>query len=556
MLLPLLLLLCCSSAESKAKVVVIGTGFAGYGAAKALCSQGCSVTLISDAADPLSKEVPYLTKSGKRFEAGFKGFWKDYPNIEQTVSEYLGLDKNDVWSTCTNSSFYSPFGLEATAPVFGDSGFGALPSPLGQVLASNTLFVRLPLADRATMVGLLVAMLDYNKDEKTFIKYDKMTAAELFVKFKLSKRLVDDFITPTLLVGLFKKPVDLSAAVVMELLYYYALAHTNSFDVKWMRKETIQEAILSPLAAKLCKDHQLAIVSRSRVSGLSLSSDGRRIVSVAVTASSGEKSRIDDFDACVLAVGAKGLRGILEGSPQLASISPQLRSASTLGSIDCISTRIWLDRKVATRTPANVFANFPQLNGAGGTFFMLDQLQGSGDLWRDHRPAAASSADVTDTTPKGSVLACDFYNSGGLMALPDDGLQRLLMDELLPAAVPEFRSARVLDFYAQRYPGAVSWFSPGSYPLRPTTRVDGVSNLAMAGDWVNMGDNEHGAKGLCQERAFVSGIVAANSLLARGLNGYAASRDLVKVLPIREDEAQVRFGRLVARGLGAFGFEL
>jgi hypothetical protein len=36
---------------------------------------------------------------------------------------------------------------------------------------------------------------------------------------------VDDFIRPTLLVGLFKPPEELSAAVAMELLYYYALAH-------------------------------------------------------------------------------------------------------------------------------------------------------------------------------------------------------------------------------------------------------------------------------------------------------------------------------------------
>ena len=62
-----------------------------------------------------------------------------------------------------------------------------------------------------------------------------MTAHELFVRFGLSKRLVDDFIRPTLLVGLFKPPEELSAAVTMELLYYYALAHQTSFDVRWIK---------------------------------------------------------------------------------------------------------------------------------------------------------------------------------------------------------------------------------------------------------------------------------------------------------------------------------
>jgi hypothetical protein len=34
-----------------------------------------------------------------------------------------------------------------------------------------------------------------------------------------------------------------------------------------------------------------------------------------------------------------------------------------------------------------------------------------------------------------------------------------------------------------------------------------------------MGAREHGAKGLCQERAYVSGIEAANALARNGLLG-------------------------------------
>ena len=39
-----------------------------------------------------------------------------------------------------------------------------------------------------------------------------------------------------------------------------------------------------------------------------------------------------------------------------------------------------------------------------------------------------------------------------------------------------------------------------------------VPNLVCAGDWVRMGEYKHGAKGLCQERAYVSGLEAANAL--------------------------------------------
>ncbi len=157
-----------------------------------------------------SKKVCYLNQ----VEAGTRGFWKDYPNINKMCAE-LGLAENDVFTSFTNSSFYSPDGLEATAPVFSEgvfpqnnlpllgmlSGqkFPQLPSPLGQVLATFPLFERIPLADRASMVGLLVATIDcLGNDESVQRKYDRMTAHDLFIRFGLSERLVEDFIKPTL----------------------------------------------------------------------------------------------------------------------------------------------------------------------------------------------------------------------------------------------------------------------------------------------------------------------------------------------------------------------
>ena len=115
----------------------------------------------------------------------------------------------------------------------------------------------------------------------------------------------------------------------------------------------------------------------------------------------------------------------------------------------------------------------------------------------------------------------------------------------------------------KRYPNAVSWFSPGSYNSRPRTIVEGIDNLYVAGDWVVIqnkdGNNnkagtsdsaespefvkiEHGAKGLCQERAYVSGLVAANQLLKQLSSDTKLSFKPVKlanIMPIREDEVQV-----------------
>ena len=76
----------------------------------------------------------------------------------------------------------------------------------------------------------------YSHNIEHFVK--SLCFHDRFIRFGLSKRLVEDFVTPTLLVGLFKPPEELSALVVMELLYYYALAHQDSFDVRWIRKGT------------------------------------------------------------------------------------------------------------------------------------------------------------------------------------------------------------------------------------------------------------------------------------------------------------------------------
>ena len=120
-----------------------------------------------------------------------------------------------------------------------------------------------------------------------------------------------------------------------------------------------------------------------------------------------------------------------------------------------------------------------------------------------------------------------------------------LRQELLPAAVPQFRSAQVVDSHVMRYPSAVSWFSPGSYELRPTLAT-AVPNLVCAGDWVRMGTREHGAKGLCQERALVSGLEAANLLARRGLLGGRREHE---VIPVRADELQVELGRTANKAL-------
>ena len=513
------------STAGPSHVVVIGAGWGGWGAAKALCQAGVRVTLVDGLADPTGS-TPLTTTSGKPFEAGTRGFWRDYPNINALTDE-LGL--SNVFTDFTSSAFWSPQGLEATAPVFG-AGL-QLPSPLGQAFATISNFKRLPVADRLSIAGLLVAMLDLNRSAAVFERYDALDALSLFRQLQISERMIDEFLRPILLVGLFKPPEELSAAVTMELLYYYALAHQDSFDVRWIRSRSIGEQLLAPLSQRLGREHQLQVLGGTLAARLNVSAGNGAIESVQTRSlATGETGLIDGVDAVVLAVGARGLGSLMAASPECAALAPELLRAGELGAIDVVSVRLWLDRTVAVADPANVFSRFEALRGAGGTFFMLDQLQGETlqELWGD-QPV------------QGSVIASDFYNASAIAELSDQAIVDCLMQELLPLAQPSFREAQVVDQEVRRYPGSVSLFSPGSFQQRPPLETS-MATVVCAGDWVRMGEREHGAKGLCQERAYVCGLEAANSLLRRGvLRGMGSGEH--RVIPIRPDEPQVVLGR-------------
>ena len=240
---------------------------------------------------------------------------------------------------------------------------------------------------------------------------------------------------------------------------------------------------------------------------------------------------IDDVDAVVLAVGAKGLNALMTHSPSCAEAVPELVTAGTLGAIDVVSVRLWLDRYVAVADPANVFSRFTSLRGSGATFFMLDQLQkeDEAELWGGR-------------SPQGSVVASDFYNATAIAALSDQEIVDTLLHELLPQAAQGFRLAQVLECEVRRYPGSVSLFSPGSFSQRPPLQTS-LQSLVCAGDWVRMGEREHGAKGLCQERAYVCGLEAANALLRSGVViGRIPPNTRAPGAPIRPEEPQVLVG--------------
>ena len=249
-----------------------------------------------------------------------------------------------------------------------------------------------------------------------------MSAHELFRSLGVSKRLVDDFLKPTLLVGLFKPPEELSAAVTMELLYFYALAHQTSFDVRWLKRGTVQTTLLKPFADDL-EARGVVFRPKTFVTELTLDAASDKVDGVALRDAATGATETLEADAVVLALGAGGTKRVIGASPAVAARAPDLAAAASLNAIDVVAVRIWFDETVATDTPVGVFSKFDELRGAGGTFFMLDQLQEDclDELW--------GGEEV-----QGSVLSCDFYNAGAVATLSDDAIVALLAEKLLPSA--------------------------------------------------------------------------------------------------------------------------
>ena len=87
--------------------------------------------------------------------------------------------------------------------------------------------------------------------------------------------------------------------------------------------------------------------------------------------STGETTTFET-DALVFAVGVTGMQKIVQANPALGT-RPEFRRMMNLRGIDVVSTRLWLDKRVATQFPANVLAGFD--DNMGSTYFNLNELQ-------------------------------------------------------------------------------------------------------------------------------------------------------------------------------------
>lgn len=117
------------------------------------------------------------------------------------------------------------------------------------------------------------------------------------------------------------------------------------------------------------------------------------------------------------------------------------------------------------------------------------------------------------------------------------------MKEYLTRCDARFEGSKVIDNSVLRFKGAVTLFGPGSHQHMPSTTTS-FQNVFMSGDWLQQGPGAHGARGLSQEKALVTGLLAANAAASRlGLSSQ------VEVVPVEENEAHIAAGKSAAQAL-------
>ena len=219
------------------------------------------------------------------------------------------------------------------------------------------------------MFNMLLPVVDFASDPATYKKYDQMTARELFNRTGISENLYREFLKPLLLVGLFAPPEEISAASMLETMYFYALAHQNDFDICWC-KGSVAELIFNPLVQKI-KDSGGAVIGNQAVVDIRTDASGTVQSLVAKDVKTGAET-LYEADAVILAISIKGMKRLMSTCSALAERS-EFQRIMNLKGIDVMATRLWLDKSIETRFPSNVLARFEE--DVGGTYFNLSQLQ-------------------------------------------------------------------------------------------------------------------------------------------------------------------------------------
>jgi uncharacterized protein with NAD-binding domain and iron-sulfur cluster len=507
--------------KKKKRAVVIGAGWGGLSAAYSLSSSDPSyeVTVV-DAAPRVGGLVRdgFTSMTGERkAEAGQHGFWDQYSNIFRLMDDDLGI-LDTALTGYAEQGQYSPKGLEAIWPVYRDQ----TPLPTGLAQAAYTKFQNLPVTDRLTAFPLALAFSEFDDSPEAWEKYDKVSFRDLCMKLRVSERCYEEAFEPMILTGLFAPGAECSAAAALGMAYFFVLSNQKAFDVRWC-KGNIGEQIFDPWVKRMTSQaNPVTFQASTRVTGFELDeSSSRPRISGIRCMVNGETESLLEVDEVIFAVGASALNAMVRYSPELSKFA-EFRRFANLRGLSVLATRLFLDRKIDTPYTANACWGFDR--GVGMTFFNIGELHGD-NFSEDNAP--------------GSVIEVDYYHADTLLVMSDEQIAKKAKQDLNTMLGVDCATAKVVDAAIVRLPNAVNWYFPDSYKDMPDLKSKAFGNVHFAGDLVH---TRHGS--WSQEKAFVTGVEAANSIRGKQLCDG--------VIPLPEDEAHVAFGRSAVSAFRTF----
>ena len=526
-------------------VIIIGAGWGGLSTAYALSSQTdipLDITVI-DSASKVGGLVRdgYKTMNGivNKAEAGQHGFWDNYSNIFSLLDNdnIIPDTNNDILTGYADQGQYSPNGLEAIWPVYRQQS-PQLPTGLAQGL--YTKFNNLPLIDRISASSLVLAFSEFDDSPESWNKYDNISFRDLCIKLGVTRRCYNEAFEPMILTGLFSPGSECSAAAALGMAYFFVLKSQNSFDVRWC-KGNIGEKIFQPWVKHMMMENNnnknndnnnsndnsnvrqsVNFMTSTRVIGFENENDVDNITKVICkkTNDDNNENKEEDIisiesDIIVFAVGGSALNAFVRNSPNILAKHTEFRRFANLRGTGVLATRIYLDKYLDIPYSANACWGFDK--GVGMTFFDITSLHGL--------PRQKQQKDGI-----GSIIEVDYYHSASLLVMNDEAIVTKVKKDLNTILGTQCIDANIVDAAIVRLPQAVNWYSPGSYANMPDVQSKSIPNVYFAGDLVR---TRHGS--WSQEKAYVSGIEAANSILNRNPE-YG-------IIPLEPDELHVSLGR-------------
>jgi isorenieratene synthase len=451
------------------RAVVVGGGIAGIAAATVLAERGVRVVLLEREATlggrAGSFEETLATGEHVQMERGFHAFFRQYYTLRGLLRRV-----DPQLSMLHELSDYPVLGPQGMVQSFRD-----LPkrTPLN-VIALTRRSPYLRAADLLKVNGRAALELLAYDGERTYERFDHLSAEQFLSSLRLPQRarqmLFDVFAH-----SFFNPEAGMSAAELLMMFHSYFLANREGliFDVA---REPLGVALWSPFGRWL-ESRGVELHTGTSAERVLREAPGR----IAVEHSGGRA----EGDLLVLALDPRALRELIARSPDLDALAGA--SEALVETRPFAVWRLWLDRPLNAER-----AIFAGTTGMGllDNISLYHRFQGESAAWASKHGGAvvelhayAIPPGVDDVRVKAELLA-------GLHAF-----------------YPETRDARMLhDSYLLR--SDCPAFAPGDHAQRPGVAT-ALPDVAFAGDGIRVP-----VPCALMERAAVSGVLAANTLLA------------------------------------------